>query len=62
MVVYLSDNETFMTIKNWLDNIRANADDGVIKVLLGNKCDKERTIKDSDIKALLKESNLKYYR
>ncbi len=61
VVFDLSDNETFTTIKNWLENIKSNADDGVLKILLGNKCDKERSIKDSDLKSLLKESNLKYF-
>ena len=61
LVFDLSDNETFLTIKNWLENIKAYADDGVIKILLGNKCDKERAIKESDIKALVKESNMQYF-
>ena len=41
-VVYdVTYRKSFMNISNWLKNIEQHASEGVIKFLVGNKCDME---------------------
>jgi Ras-related protein Rab-1A len=39
MVYDITDNETFEHIKNWMNDIDKFAKEGVLKILVGNKCD-----------------------
>lgn len=42
LLVYdISDRETFENVSHWVHQIRENADDKVVLILVGNKCDRE---------------------
>lgn len=50
LLVYdISDRETFENVSHWVQQIRENADDKVVLILVGNKCDRE------DARAVTKE-------
>ena len=40
LLVYdISDEQSFLNIRNWIRNIEQHASDSVQKILIGNKCD-----------------------
>ena len=42
MIIFdLTDAKTFESVKNWIDSIKENAEEGVPIILLGNKMDLE---------------------
>eukprot|EP00034_Subulatomonas_tetraspora_P000855 GABW01001127.1.p1 GENE.GABW01001127.1~~GABW01001127.1.p1 ORF type:complete len:120 (+),score=33.11 GABW01001127.1:99-458(+) len=44
LLVYdVTDEKTFLNIRNWIRNIEQHASENVSKILIGNKCDKEDT-------------------
>ncbi len=63
MLVYdVTDERSFNNIRNWIRNIEQFANDGVNKILIGNKCDdSERRVVDRERgAALAREYGLKF--
>lgn len=50
MIYDVTDKDSFENVKHWLSEIERYANDGVIKMLIGNKCDleAERTVAKID--------------
>ncbi len=58
----VTDDNSFKNIRNWVKQIEQNAQTGVCKVLVGNKCDREeRKIPFDDGKKLSEEYNMKFF-
>jgi len=53
--------ESFHNVETWLANLKQQASDNVVKVLVGNKLDLEREVKDEEIKKLVAEHNIPYF-
>lgn len=49
VVFDLSRQETFSSISDWLSCIRDNCSDDVQIILVGNKCDLDRNVDESEI-------------
>lgn len=63
MLVYdVTDERSFNNIRNWIKNVEQFANDGVNKILIGNKCDDaERRVVDRERgAALAREYGLKF--
>ena len=41
MTYAVNDRSTFVAMQNWLKQIKAHADENVVKILVGNKIDSE---------------------
>ena len=54
----LTRKETFEHIPEWLVNIKDNCGDEVHFVLVGNKCDLEKQVDDTDIDVMFSNSFL----
>lgn len=64
LLVYdVTDEQSFLNIRNWIRNIEQHAADSVNKILIGNKCDMrdDRVIETSRGKALAEEYNIKFF-
>jgi Ras-related protein Rab-8A len=65
LLVYdVTDRNSFMCIKNWVDEIDRNADKHVNKILMGNKCDVEdsaRAVSRAEGEALAKDYSMKFF-
>ena len=58
LLVYdITDEQSFINIRNWMRQIEQHASENVNKILIGNKCDKEqdRTVSTSSAKAWCEE-------
>jgi len=53
--------ESFHNVETWLANLKQQASDNVVKVLVGNKLDLPREVKDEDIKKLVAEHDIPYF-
>ncbi|XP_057305330.1 ras-related protein Rab-8-like [Hydractinia symbiolongicarpus] len=60
VVFDLSRQETFSSISEWLSCIRDNCSDDVQIILVGNKCDLDRNVDESEIEDLAYLYNLFY--
>ncbi|PVU93144.1 hypothetical protein BB559_003414 [Furculomyces boomerangus] len=63
LLVYdVTDERSFNNIHNWIRNVEQHANEGVNKILIGNKCDIEerKVISTEKGKALANEYNLKF--
>lgn len=64
LLVYdITNAETFQNIKNWMDQIQKNAESGVNKVLIGNKCDlqRQRAVTYDEGESLAREYNIAFF-
>lgn len=65
ILVYDVTNEnSFFNVKNWLKQVDLLADPGVIKMIVGNKCDEDselRKVKFEDGEKLAKEMKIPYF-
>ena len=58
----VTDPNSFKNIKNWIKQIESNAQAGVCKVLVGNKCDKpDRKISYEEGKNLAESFNMEFF-
>jgi len=61
MVFAVDDQQSFLNIRTWLQNIEDNAQDGVHTLVLANKCDiapEERDVSKDDIINFSEENNI----
>ena len=57
-----SDENSFANVKNWIKQIEAHANPNVVKVLIGNKCDRpDRKIDTARGKALAEENKMAFF-
>ena len=57
----ISNKDSFLHIKHWIDNANKYTKDDFIGILVGNKCDLEnREVSEEDGKILAKALGLKY--
>ena len=57
LLVYdVTDRQTFLSIRNWVQQIQVHADVNVNKVLIGNKCDMEDRSVDTEEGAALAQA------
>jgi len=64
LLVYdITDEQSFLNIRNWIRNIEQHASDSVQKVLIGNKCDMvdDRVITNDRGKELADEYGIKFF-
>jgi len=64
LLVYdITDEQSFLNIRNWIRNIEQHASDSVQKVLIGNKCDMvdDRVITTDRGKELADEYGIKFF-
>jgi len=63
MVYDITDNETFDHIKNWMNDIDKFAKEGVLKILVGNKCDlsEKRQVSFQKGKELAESYNIPFF-
>ena len=57
----LTNHESFNNVTSWLTNLRQEADDNVIKVLVGNKADLTRNVSKEEVDNLVAKNNLPYF-
>ncbi len=59
----VTDQKTFDNIKNWIDSINEHADQGIPKILVGNKNDMidDRKVQLESAKSTAAKYNLKYF-
>ena len=55
LVFDVSKEITFEHVTDWMDSIRANTNKSIPVILIGNKCDLERKVKEEDAEALARE-------
>jgi len=63
LLVYdVTDEGSFKNVRNWMQNIRENASEKVVKVLIGNKCDMKdkRAVPFSDGQAVAREFGIPF--
>ncbi len=57
-----TDENSFSNVKSWVKQIETNANPGVVKILIGNKCDRpERKIDPTRGKALADEYKMAFF-
>lgn len=63
LVYDITDHNSFDRIRNWASQISENADEDVVKVLVGNKLDnaEERNVKESEGQELAKKHNIPFF-
>jgi len=64
LLVYdITDEQSFLNIRNWIRNIEQHASDSVQKILIGNKCDMvdDRVITTDRGKELADEYGIKFF-
>ena len=59
----VTDSKTFDNIKNWIDSINEHADQGIPRILVGNKVDMvdDRKVALENAQETAKKYNLKYF-
>lgn len=58
----MTEPVSFKNIRNWIKQIEANAQTGVCKVLVGNKCDKpDRKVSEEEGKKLAADFNMSFF-
>ena len=60
LVFDVSNNESFLNLTKWLNNIKCYCNSNVIVKLIGNKCDKKKEVSGESINDLCIEYNIKY--
>ncbi len=64
LLVYdVTERQTFLSIRNWVQQIQMHADVNVNKILIGNKADlkENRVVSTEEGEALAKEFNIKFF-
>ena len=61
IVFDLTNTQTFKNVQLWLDQINAEVDDSVTKILVGNKLDLNREVGIDDVQNLMEDYNLPYF-
>ena len=63
LIYDITDRETFENVRNWITSIKSEADEKVVIVLVGNKCDFEakRKVSKAEGEQLAKELNLSFF-
>lgn len=64
LLVYdVTDEQSFLNIRNWIRNIEQHAADSVNKILIGNKCDmtEDKKIETSRGAALAQEYGISFF-
>ena len=64
LLVYdVTERQTFLSIRNWVQQIQMHADGNVNKILIGNKADlkEARVVSTEEGEALAKEFNIKFF-
>jgi Ras-related protein Rab-8A len=64
LLVYdVTDEKSFQNIRNWMRNIEQHAAETVLKILIGNKCDKDegRVVQKETGEALAKEYGINFF-
>ena len=64
LLVYdITDEQSFLNIRNWIRNIEQHASDSVQKVLIGNKCDmtSDRVVQEQQGQKLAEEYGIKFF-
>jgi small GTP-binding protein len=57
----ISENESIKYVKNWLNEININAPKNVKVILIGTKCDLDRTISKEEGEKIAIENNIKFF-
>ena len=54
---------SFRNVKSWLESIYTNADEGIAKILVGNKIDRveDRKISKHDAEEMARQNNMRYF-
>ena len=64
LLVYdVTERQTFLSIRNWVQQIQMHADGNVNKILIGNKADlkENRVVSTEEGEALAKEFNIRFF-
>ena len=61
LVFDLSCNKTFLNLEKWIKEIKEVAPKNIITLLVGNKVDLKREVKENDVEKFCEENNLIYY-
>eukprot|EP00164_Ancoracysta_twista_P000281 GFYU01000397.1.p1 GENE.GFYU01000397.1~~GFYU01000397.1.p1 ORF type:complete len:205 (+),score=66.19 GFYU01000397.1:206-820(+) len=64
LLVYdVTDEQTFLNVRNWIRNIEQHASDNVNKILVGNKCDlvDKKVVETTRGQALADEYGIKFF-
>ena len=62
IVFDVTNENSFVNLKFWLESLKKNADPSICKIMCGNKTDKEdRVISREDAEKLANENEMKYY-
>jgi len=64
LLVYdVTDEHSFMNIRSWMNNIEQHANDSILRVIIGNKCDmaEDRVIPTDRGKQIADEYNVPFY-
>ena len=64
LLVYdITDEQSFLNIRNWMRNIEQHATENVQKILIGNKsdCNEERVISTTRAQELANEYGIKFF-
>ena len=57
-----TDESSFINVKNWVKQIEANASPNVVKILIGNKCDRaDKKVDPTRGKALADENRMAFF-
>ena len=62
MVFSVSDQTSFQSLQNWLNQIKANASQDVVKMIVGNKADvNDRKVSFEEAKKLAQKFGIEYF-
>ena len=63
LIYDITDRETFENVRNWIKSIKTEADEKVVVILVGNKCDFEekRQVSKEEGEQLAQELNLPFF-
>ena len=62
LIYDVSDRSSFKNLRYWIKQIEAYAQTNVVKVLVGNKCDKpDRVVREEEGRNLAKDFNMSFF-
>ena len=61
MVFAVNDRNSFYAMENWLKQIKTHAAENVVKVLVANKIDTDRTISEEEGRKMAEQFGVTYY-
>lgn len=62
LVYSVSDRKSFQNVDNWMKQIKANAAENIVILLIGNKCDvSERAVEMSEGQRMAEQYSIKFF-